>query len=213
MKTYMETTPIELHPFSQSIHSIVEQHVQAANKTGGDDPFIVGDLGDVIYKYRNWLRNLPRVKPFYAVKCNDDSTVLKLLADLGANFDCASKAEIQKVLSLGVPAGRIIYANPCKQASMLRYAAKHGVSMMTFDNEAELHKVKSIYPDAKLVLRILPPSNFKVQCELGIKFGCHPSKALNLLQLARDLDLNVMGIRYMFGKTLVAGLIGRTESY
>ena len=26
-----------------------------------------------------------------AVKCNDDSAVLQILADLGANFDCASK--------------------------------------------------------------------------------------------------------------------------
>ena len=59
------------------------------------------------------------------------------------------QGEIQKVLSLGVSVDRIIYANPCKQASMLRYAAKHDVALMTFDNEAELHKIKSIYPDAK----------------------------------------------------------------
>ena len=28
---------------------------------------------------------------FSAVKCNDDYAVLKLLADMGTNFDCASK--------------------------------------------------------------------------------------------------------------------------
>ena len=26
-----------------------------------------------------------------AVKCNDDTAVLRILADLGVNFDCASK--------------------------------------------------------------------------------------------------------------------------
>lgn len=31
-----------------------------------------------------------------AVKCNDDLTVLKVLADCGANFDCASKVSIHK---------------------------------------------------------------------------------------------------------------------
>jgi ornithine decarboxylase len=32
---------------------------------------------------------------------------------------------------------------------MLKYAAKKDVAMMTFDNEAELHKVKALYPNAK----------------------------------------------------------------
>lgn len=59
------------------------------------------------------------------------------------------QGEIQKVLNLNVLPTRIIYANPCKQKSMLNYAAKHNVAMMTFDNEAELYKVKSLYPTAK----------------------------------------------------------------
>ena len=45
------------------------------------------------------------------------------------------------MLDLGVPQDRIIYANPCKQASHLKYAAKHNVATMAFDNEVELHKV------------------------------------------------------------------------
>ena len=55
------------------------------------------------------------------------------------------------MLNQGVSTSRIIYANPCKQASFLRYAAKHNVSLMTFDNEAELYKIKDIYPTAKYV--------------------------------------------------------------
>ena len=47
----------------------------------------------------------------------------------------------------------------------------------------------------RLVLRILPPANFKVQCELGNKFGCHPQDARSLLLKAQELDLNVVGIR------------------
>jgi ornithine decarboxylase len=46
-----------------------------------------------------------------------------------------------------------------------------------------------------LILRILPPSNFKVQCELGMKFGCLPGKAYRLLEAAKKLDLNVVGVR------------------
>lgn len=200
MKTYFgNNTVVELLPFEKSHSEQVENKIVQIHQEGGDDPFVIGDLGDIIRKYRLWGQTLPRVKPFYAVKCNDDFAVLKLLADLGASFDCASKGEIQKVLNQGVSTSRIIYANPCKQASFLRYAAKHNVSLMTFDNEAELYKVKDLYPSAKLVIRMLPPTNFKVQCELGMKFGCLPSQAEHLLVVAKSLDLDVVGVSFHVG--------------
>ena len=55
-----------------------------------------------------------------AVKCNHDSLLLRILAALGAGFDCASEQEITTVLNLGVDPSRIIYANPCKQKSHIR---------------------------------------------------------------------------------------------
>lgn len=75
--------------------------------------------------------------------------VLKLLAALGTGFDCASKGEIKKILDIGVPSSRIIFANPTKPASHLNYAAATGVDTMTFDSEFELYKVQKLYPDAK----------------------------------------------------------------
>ena len=50
--------------------------------------------------------------------------------------------EIKAVLDLGVSVDRIIYANPCKQVSHIKYAARVGVATMTFDNAAELLKVQ-----------------------------------------------------------------------
>ena len=35
------------------------------------------------------------------------------------------------------------------------YAAEVGINLMTFDNEAELHKIKEYFPTAELVLRIV----------------------------------------------------------
>ena len=55
------------------------------------DAFYVCDLGDVLKKHMRWARAMPRVTPFYAVKCNDSRTVVTTLASLGAGFDCASK--------------------------------------------------------------------------------------------------------------------------
>lgn len=61
------------------------------------------------------------------------------------------QAELLRVQSLGVPADRIFYSSPCKQVAHIKYAASHGVQLMTFDNEVELSKVARSHPRARLV--------------------------------------------------------------
>jgi ornithine decarboxylase len=102
------------------------------------DSFYVLDLGLLVQLFQGWVKALPRVKPFYAVKCNPDSAMIMTLASLGAGFDCASKVEISQVLALGVPADQIVFANPCKMLSHVAYAASVGVNLMTFDSESEV---------------------------------------------------------------------------
>lgn len=55
--------------------------------------------------------------------------LLKLLASLGAGFDCASKAELEAVLALGVDKERIIFAHPCKRPCDLRFARDAGIQV------------------------------------------------------------------------------------
>lgn len=190
---------VQLHSNKKPYMELVQEKVAQLELQYREDAFFLADLGDVVKKFEKWTELLPRVEPFYAVKCNQAPAVLKLLAHLGTGFDCASKDEISRVLKLGVKPSRIVYANPCKQTSFIRYAAKENVDLMTFDNEAELYKVKSAFSNARLVLRILPPANFKVQCELGNKFGCHPNEARPLLTKAKELGLNVVGISFHVG--------------
>lgn len=84
-----------------------------------------------------------------AVKCNDSPIVLQTLATLGTGFDCASKGEIAMVMKYGVAPQSIIYANPTKPISHLKFAAETNVSTMTVDSDFELFKIKKHYPDAK----------------------------------------------------------------
>lgn len=113
-----------------------------------NESFYVCNLSDIIRKYEDWKTFLPRVKPFYAVKCNDDINVLKTLASLGCSFDCASLWEIEKILALNVNPQRIIFANTTKISSHIEFA-KRKVRFMTFDNEDEIYKIFKVYPDAK----------------------------------------------------------------
>eukprot|EP00878_Enallax_costatus_P016455 GHUV01017261.1.p1 GENE.GHUV01017261.1~~GHUV01017261.1.p1 ORF type:complete len:292 (+),score=76.77 GHUV01017261.1:540-1415(+) len=123
---------------------------------------------------------------------------MKLLASLGAGFDCASKAELEAVAALGVPKNRVIFAHPCKRASDLRYTRDAGVQMTTFDTESELHKVAAIYPGIQLVLRIRCDDP-EAKCPLGLKYGANPADAHKLLSAASGLGLSVVGVSFHVG--------------
>ena len=184
---------------------LLAQAIQHRSISGGgedESAFFAADLSAVYEAVQLW-RNSPigdRVELFYAVKCNPSPIVLHLLSLLGASFDCASADEINQVLSLPcAPKGdRIIFANPCKPASFVRTAAEQGVDMMTFDNADELHKVRRLHPGAKLVLRILTDDS-KSLCRLGLKYGAPLDTCPGLLKLARELDLDVVGVSFHVG--------------
>jgi len=178
-----------------SIHDAVKQ--LAAN-SAQNEPFFLLDVGDVYRKHEAWTAALPRVEPFYAVKCNSDPLVLQSLASLGTGFDCASLVEMRTMLNYGVDAKKLIYAHPCKPPSHIRFAQEQGVELMTFDNEDEVMKIKSIYPEAKLVLRVHTDDS-KAVCKLGKKFGAAPSEVSDVLKKAASLDMNVVGVSFHVG--------------
>ncbi|KAI8993375.1 pyridoxal-dependent decarboxylase [Pilobolus umbonatus] len=187
---------------NESIEAITRQRLESITsqkwESDQENAFFVGDLGEVFRQHLRWKSLLPRIEPFFAVKCNPDPMVLKLLASLGCGFDCASKNEIQQVLDLGVEPCRIIYANPCKQASFIRYSAQQNVNRMTFDNVEELYKIKKYFPEAELVLRILTDDSMSL-CQLGLKFGAPLHTVQQLLETAKELELNVIGVSFHVG--------------
>jgi len=189
---------LDLRRFKDPIKPIELIKDIISNSNVDNDPFYVVDLEDICNKHINWITRLPRVEPHYAVKCNTDHMLLKLLAFLGTSFDCASKAEIQKVLDIGVSPHRIIFANPCKQASNIKFAYKKGVDYMTFDNEHELYKIKECHPNAKIVLRIITDDKDAL-CKFSIKFGADMPTSYKLIKMAKDLDLDLVGISFHCG--------------
>lgn len=51
----------------------------------------MANLDRLVMMHNKWVTNLPRVQPFYALKCNNTPVVLRMLSALGTAFDCASK--------------------------------------------------------------------------------------------------------------------------
>lgn len=172
--------------------------VDIIKKHNPEESFYIIDLEEIKKLYENWILLLPLVKPYYAIKSNNNPILLKTLNNLGVNYDCASKAEIKTILDLTNDSSRIIFANPCKIPSHLEYAREQSVDLMTFDCQEELYKIKKYHPNSRLILR-LAVDDSKSIIKFNIKFGCSLDNVKTLLLLAKQLDLNVIGFSFHVG--------------
>ncbi|CAI5510201.1 unnamed protein product [Closterium sp. Naga37s-1] len=180
----------------------IDAHIRACVFDGLDSAFYVMDAGVALQLHATWTQLLPRVHPFYAVKCNPDPALLSLLASVGAGFDVASKAEMEMVAaacggSLPDPS-RIIYANPCKLPAHIRFAAVAGVNMTTFDSVTELQKLRRWNPSAQAVLRVRVDDP-GARCPMGVKYGAEAEECPELLAAAQELGVEVVGVAFHVG--------------
>merc|ERR1711988_141 len=169
-----------------------------------DDSFYVFDMSNTQRLFEAWHRAMPRVTPFYAVKCCPMPALIECLAANGCGFDCASAAEIQLVLDCGVTADRIIFAHPAKRPSDIRFAKEKHVLLTTFDSEIELRKIAKWNPLSKCVLRIRADDP-EAGISFGIKYGAVPEEVEKLMKLAHDLGLKVVGVSFHVGSLAKSG--------
>uniref|UniRef100_A0A480YI19 Antizyme inhibitor 2 isoform 4 n=1 Tax=Sus scrofa TaxID=9823 RepID=A0A480YI19_PIG len=200
MAGYLSETDFVMVEEGFSTRDLLEELTLGASQATTDKvaAFFLADLGAVVRKHFYFLKCLPRVRPFYAVKCNSSPGVLKVLAELGLGFSCANKAEMELVQHIGVPTSKIIYANPCKQIAQIKYAAKHGVQLLSFDNEMELAKVVKSHPSAKMVLCIATDDSHSLS-HLSFKFGASLKSCRHLLENAKKNHMEVVGVSFHIG--------------
>eukprot|EP00916_Digyalum_oweni_P025275 GHVL01041652.1.p1 GENE.GHVL01041652.1~~GHVL01041652.1.p1 ORF type:complete len:437 (-),score=53.33 GHVL01041652.1:1221-2531(-) len=171
---------------------------QIISEEGLDDPIMLVDLQLLADQVQLWKKLLPRVQPFYAVKCNPDEVLLRVLHAVGCCFDVASKAEIDLVLSLSCAPSKIIYANPCKNISSIKYSKQQSVNLLVFDNLDELDKIANVYPEASLILRFRTDDSAS-QCPMSSKFGAPREMWEVLLRRAKERNVSVIGVSFHVG--------------
>ena len=161
-------------------------------------PCLVVDLDVVAASYRKLRTAMPDAVIYYAVKANPAREILELLARLGSSFDTASLNEIDMVLAAGGTADRISFGNTIKKSSDIAGAYARGVRLFAFDSRAELEKIAVAAPGSRVFCRILT-SGEGAEWPLSRKFGCEPSMALELLRMAKDLDVIPWGVSFHVG--------------
>ncbi len=171
------------------IRSLMKRH---------ETPFMIIRKSVLEKQYERFRKCLPEVTPYYAIKANAHSQIIKHFVKLGASFDVASAWEMKHVLKQGASPGKIIFANTIKSVPDIVAARRRRVRLMTFDNEPELYKLSEHYPGARVLLRIKVENQGSV-VELSLKFGADPDNAFLLLQKAKSLGLVPMGISFHVG--------------
>ena len=193
-KNLVSELPLDTHP---EVRLDFDQVRQAA-QSGYDKPFLLLDPAIVRTKARRFKAAMPRVQPHYAVKANPNPTVLRTLIGEGVSFEIASIAELDLLLSLGVPVEEIYYSNPMKSRQYLRYAAEKGVEWYVLDSVEELRKIHEIKADAKMYLRIDAP-NVGSDWPLSGKFGAQTAEAEEIIAVAAELKADLAGVTFHVG--------------
>lgn len=184
-----------------------------ADEDALDDGFFLCDLNVICSKLRAWKHLFPRVRPYFAIKCNPDPMIVSLIGLLGESFDCASLSEIQLAWQAIDPTrhfetDRIIYANPQRAECELEQALIWQVNLLTFDCPEELYKIHRAIGSVKssamklnrpnLILRVLVDDETSV-VPLGEKFGASMESVPSLTKLALKLKLPIIGVSFHCG--------------
>jgi ornithine decarboxylase len=152
-------------------------------------------------QYRLWNTHMPRVQPYYAVKCNPDPVLLRWLARRGAAFDCASAREMMLVAEHfgGQPLGdKVLFANPCKTPMDIEVGKKLQVPWVTADSVEELVKMDRAGYRPDVLLRVAVDDRESV-CPFGAKFGLQPDAVAEVAEAAKSFRIPVVGLSFHVG--------------
>jgi ornithine decarboxylase len=179
----------------KKLHSLVSAHGRFTSS------FYAISQARVNSQMALWRKSLPTIKPFYAVKCNPDPTLMKWLAEEGAGFDCASARELNLVGDLYIPTAiappEIVFANPCKKGDEIFYSGRK-VNTTVIDSEEELEKLtnKSWIGTSLVRIRVGDSGS---RMPFGAKFGADLDSVSSLAKKAAKLGQRLSGVSFHVG--------------
>ena len=140
---------------------------------------------------------MPTVKPYYAVKCNPETSLIEALSVAGVGFDCASSKEIH-IVTNKVNNPDIIFANPCKKREDILFAMDAGIGLTVVDSKEEVHKLAECGWRGSSLIRIMV-NDVGSRMPFSSKFGAHLRQALDIYKYSEILEQKVAGISFHVG--------------
>ena len=153
-----------------------------------------------------------RHRVHYAVKANDNLSVIRVLQKLGSGFDIVSGGELERVLAAGASAADVVFSGVGKSRAELVQAVRAGVVCINIESSAELARIGEVASElkspVKLALRVNPDVDPKTHPYISTglkenKFGVPLDEALALYrQIAAHPWLRAAGIASHIGSQL-----------
>lgn len=177
-------------------------------------PLYIYDFDEIKARYESIKKEFGAHKSLvcYAVKANSNLSILKLLASLGAGFDCVSLNEVKRALLAGASAYKIIYSGVGKSDEEIKTALEIGILMLNVESKAELERVeliaKSLGKKANISLRINPNIDAKTHPYISTglnenKFGVSLTEARSLYLYAQKSEhLEPIGSHFHIGSQI-----------
>ena len=148
----------------------------------------------------------------YAMKANSSLAVLQVFARAGCGFDIVSGGELERVLTAGGEACKVIFSGVGKTRAEMRQALTAGIGCFNVESEAELNVLAEVAESmnlrAPVSIRVNPNVDPKTHPYIstglkGNKFGVAHEDALRIYQHAAALpSLRVIGIDCHIGSQI-----------
>ena len=150
----------------------------------------------LLKQHQLWAKALPMVKPFYAVKSNNDPVLLSWIQKTGLKVDCASPGEMKACLKSGFHPSDILYANTMKATVDLKEAMDLGVGITTTDS---VEGVEQMAGSKMSVIVRLAVSDSTSRCPFSIKFGAKPQEWWPIYKAIQQNGLQFGGVSFHVG--------------
>lgn len=148
----------------------------------------------------------------YAIKSNNDETILRAVLAHGFGIDCVSGNELQLIRRLGFPADGIVYAGVGKSDGEIRLGVEEGIRAFNCESRQELQVIDEIAGElgkkARVALRINPDvdphthrhiSTGQADSKFGISY-----KEIKLVaeELGQYKNLEFQGLHFHIGSQI-----------
>ncbi|MFH0713118.1 MAG: diaminopimelate decarboxylase [Candidatus Micrarchaeota archaeon] len=157
-----------------------------------------------------FVKHYKNFKLYYAVKANNNLSVLNILRQEGSGADCSAPAEIQLALRAGFNAADLLYTGNYNTLEELRFAAEQNV-VINLDDATLVEKLAKVCNPAKLrgiCFRFNPGIGDSGAEKLILagpdsKFGITEDKIFNAYRRAKELGFRNFGIHMMTGSNVL----------
>jgi len=205
-----------MHDFKYKNNELYCENVKVrtiANKVG--TPCYIYSHHTLVDHFTKIQRAFAKLNPIicYAMKANDNLSVLKTLHNEGSGFDIVSGGELKKALKIGADPKKIVFASVGKTEEEIIAAIKAKILLFNVESEPELAHINRVARKMKrqvqVALRINPdieaPTHAKITTgSLKNKFGIDLKASLRIFKSQKKYShLKINGIHIHIGSQII----------